>query len=354
VTATFRPLTVTAVERDTDDSVTVTFDAGAEPMPFRHGQHLTLRRYFEGVEVRRNYSICSPAGGPLRVAIRRVPEGAFSTWAVDALTTGERIEALSPTGHFTHDLDPGSRRRYALLAAGSGITPLLSIASTILAEEPHSTIALLFVNRSVRTTMLLEDVEALRDRYLGRLDLAYAFTREPAHADVLSGRPDRARLDELVARGFLPANVAHAFLCGPKDLVHNARDALIGAGLAPEHIHRELFTSAQLGTARRPPPRPVDTSMDVVATGSVTIRGRTSAFEIYEGDTVLDAVQRTRSDAPFSCRSGVCSTCQARIVSGSVQMAVNYSLEREDLDRGLVLTCQSLPTSDTIVVDYDV
>jgi ring-1,2-phenylacetyl-CoA epoxidase subunit PaaE len=351
----FHSMTVVDVVRDTDDSVVVTLDPGGAGMRFVHGQHLTLRRFFGDVEVRRSYSICSTApDGPLRVAIKRVPGGTFSTWANESVAVGDRIEVMAPAGHFTHALDPEASRRYALLAAGSGITPVLSIMSTILECEPRSGVDLLYVNRTSRSTMLLEELEDVRDRHLGRVRISYLFTREPAQAELLSGRPDRDRLDALVAVGLLPADVDQAFLCGPLELTNAARAALLAAGLPSDRIHRELFTGAQLGSPPPMAPQAIDDTMSVVATGSGKLHGRAIDIDFYEGDSVLDAMQRVRPDTPFSCRSGVCSTCQAKLVSGTVEMAVNYGLEDDDLARGYVLTCQARPTTAVVTVDYDV
>jgi len=349
----FRPLRVTAIDTDTDDSVVVTFDPGDRRVRFEHGQHLTLRREFEGVELRRSYSICSRApDGPLRVAIRRVPGGVFSTWASSELAVGDEIDALPPLGHFTHRIDPTRARSYAALAAGSGITPILSIVSTILAAEPESRVALVYVNRTSLSAMLLDELHAVRDRHLGRLAITFAFTREESGGELLSGRPDRERIDQWISAGILPTDVDHAFLCGPIEMTNDAREALINAGLPAEQIHREVFTTKQQGTAVLAPQEITEDSV-VVANGRATLQGRTSTFELYEGDSVLDAVQRVRPDAPFSCRSGVCSTCQAVVRSGEVDMAVNYGLTDDEVARGYVLTCQSRPTTADVDVDFD-
>ena len=351
--AGFRSLRVAGLERDTDDSVVVTFDVGADPMPFEHGQHLTLRRDVDGIEVRRSYSICSAApDGTLRVAIKHVPGGVFSTWATSALAVGDRVDVLPPAGHFTHELDPSTARRYTMLAAGSGITPIFSIVATILRTEPDSIVHLLYVNRTSLSTMLLDELHDLRDRHLGRLRLSFVFTRESLGGELLSGRPDRGRLDQLIAAGLLPADADQAFLCGPIDLIADAEAALADAGLDRAVIHREIFTTNQPGTVTLAPQEITETSV-AVATGRATLHGRTSTFELYEGDSVLDAVQRIRPDAPFSCRSGVCSTCQAVVEDGAVEMAVNYGLTDDEVARGYILTCQSRPTTAEIDVDYD-
>lgn len=352
----FAPLTVTSVDHDTDDSVIVTFDhrpATDHDFTFDHGQHLTLRRTFDGVEIRRSYSICSAApSGALRVAIKRIDGGVFSTWANTELRAGDIVDVMAPSGHFGHRLETDAARRYTLLAAGSGITPIFSIAATILASEPHAHVTLLYVNRTSQSTMLLDELHDLRDRHLDRFVVHFAFTREETGGALLTGRPDRVRLDNLVRHGFLPVDADHAFLCGPIELIEEAAQALVAAGLDQGSVHREIFTTNQMGTVSLAPQAITETSV-AVATGRATLHGRATQFDLYEGDTVLDAVQRVRPDAPFSCRSGVCSTCQAVVRGGSVEMEVNYGLSDDEVARGYVLTCQSRPTTDHVDVDYD-
>lgn len=357
--AQFVRLLVKSVEHDPHDCVLVTFDTSGhtDRFAFTHGQHVNLRRVFataDGpVEVRRSYSICAAApAGELRIAIREVPGGVFSTWATRELQPGDEVDVTTPTGHFTHTLDPAAQRTYALFAAGSGITPLYSVAATVLAAEPRSRVSLVYVNRSARTTMLVDDLEDLRDRYLGRLAIAYVFTREESDSSLLSGRPDRVRIDGLIAARLLPADSDCVYLCGPIDLTDTVRDALAAAGTPTERIHREVFTTKQQGMVTLAPQAVTATSV-VVAQGRANLHGRTSAFDMYAGDTVLDAVQRVRPDAPFACRSGVCSTCQAVVRDGAVEMAVNYGLTPEEVARGYVLTCQATPTTATLDVDYD-
>jgi ring-1,2-phenylacetyl-CoA epoxidase subunit PaaE len=351
----FTPLRVVSVEHDPHDCVIVTFDTSGhdDRFAFAHGQHVNLRRVFDGIEVRRSYSICSPApDGSLRIAIRQVPDGVFSSWATRELQPGDHIDATVPAGHFTHELEPGAGRRYTFAAAGSGITPIFGIMATILRDEPLSTVSLWYLNRTANTAMLLDDLQELRDRYLDRLSIAYAFSREDSGSPLLSGRPDRGRLDRLIAAGLIPADVDHAFLCGPLALISDVADALADAGLGRDRIHREIFTTKQVGTVTLAPQQITERSV-AVARGRATLHGRTSDFEVYAGDSVLDAVQRVRPDAPFSCRSGVCSTCQAILREGEVTMAVNYGLTDDEVARGYVLTCQSRPVSRAIAVDYD-
>ena len=351
----FTPLRVVSVEHDPHDCVIVAFDTTeqGDRFAFTHGQHVNLRRSFGDVEVRRSYSICSPApDGTLRIAIRQVPDGVFSSWATRDLRAGDHVDVTAPTGHFTHELDPEVARRYTFVAAGSGITPIYGIMATILGNEPRSSVSLWYLNRTLNSAMLLDDLQDLRDRYLSRLSIAYAFSREDTGSAVLSGRPDRARFDRLIEVGLIPADVDHAFLCGPLAMIGEVADALVDAGLPRERLHREIFTTKQVGTVTLAPQQITETSV-AVAHGRATLHGRTSDFELYAGDSVLDAVQRVLPDAPFSCRSGVCSTCQAILREGDVTMAVNYGLTDDEVARGYVLTCQSHPVTDRVVVDYD-
>lgn len=351
---TFATLTVSAVERDTVDSVIVSLDTGDDArFRFAHGQHLTFRRIFDDIEVRRSYSICAPApDGELRVAIKRVDGGVFSTWATTELEAGVHLDVMTPTGHFTHDLVPTLARRYALVAAGSGITPIYSIATTILAEEPNSVVSLLCVNSTSNSIMLLDDVEALRNRYLGRVQIWNVLTQEATEIPLLEGRPDADRVGEMIHAGVLPAEPDHVFVCGPEGLVASVRTAYLGAGATADAIHDELFTSSQLGQVSVAP-HAIEQGEQPVGTGSAILHGRTTTFDIYEGDTVLDAAQRSRPDAPFSCRAGVCSTCRAHLDEGEVAMEVTHGLVPGEEQEGYILTCQALPKTTNVRVDFD-
>ena len=353
--AGFSPLIVIDVERDTPESVIVTLEP-EDPDSFRfvHGQHLTLRRQVDGIELRRSYSICSPApDGALRVGIRRVDGGAFSTWATSALRPGDAVEALPPTGSFTHELEPGSRRSYVLVAGGSGITPIYSIAATVLEHEPSSVVTLLQVDRTTASIMLLDDVEALRNRFLERFRVWRQLTREDHGLDLLSGRPDPVGLDACIEHGILDAEPDHVFICGPAGIVETVQTVYGARGLAPERLHTELFTTAQQGRARRPARGPVDESVPPIGSGEVVLAGRGSSFALYAGDSILDAVQRVRPEVPYSCQAGVCSTCRARLDEGAVEMETTHGLVPGDEANGFVLTCQAVPTTTTFMVDFD-
>ena len=348
----FTTLTVGSVEQLTSDSVAVTFDLPAELAPafaFRPGQHLTLRRVIGDQDLRRTYSVCSSAaGGPLRVAVKRLEGGAFSTWATGELRAGDELEVLPPAGRFGPVLDPSRVLRYGLVAAGSGITPVLSIAASVLDVEPASEVVLLYGNRTQRDVMFLEELADLKDRWGARLQVVHVLSREEQGSELLSGRLDRERLQRLLSSLVPVDSVDEWYLCGPFGMVTEGREVLLEAGADPSRVHVELFH------AEAPPPR-VRTAGPVgdAATVTVVLHGRSSTLAVErEGDSVLDAVLAVRPDAPYACKGGVCGTCRARVVSGAVEMDVNYALEPDELAAGVVLTCQSHPTTDEVRLEF--
>jgi ring-1,2-phenylacetyl-CoA epoxidase subunit PaaE len=354
--AVFHPLRVADVERLTDDAVAITFDVPpelADDYRFVQGQHLTVRTELAGDDVRRNYSICAPvSSGRLRIAVKRLDGGAFSAYALDRLVPGDTIEVMTPTGRFFTELDPTRAQHYCCIAAGSGITPLISIVATTLEAEPHSSVTLLYANRTSRSVMFLEELEDLKDRYRDRFHLVHVLSREPQDVEMFSGRLDGARLQRFLDT-ILPADtVDEWFLCGPYDMVTELRGTLTDAGVDPRHVHAELF---HVGDTP-PRPRRVEVTDQVLEGADVTIvlDGRRSTFRLgADGIPVLEAALEVRSDAPFACKGGVCGTCRAKVVEGSVEMDQNWALEPDEVDRGYVLTCQSHPTSERLVLDYD-
>lgn len=350
----FFRLRVAAVQQLTADAVAVTFSVPTElagTFAFRAGQHLTLRRVVDGEDVRRTYSVCTNAvKGPLTVAVKRLEGGAFSTWICDSLRVGEELEVLPPAGRFGPRLDPSQVRRYGLVAAGSGITPLLSIAATALGVEPNSQVVLLYGNRTSRDVMFLDELSDLKDRYPDRLQLLHVLSREPQESELLSGRLDRARMERLLATLLPASTVDEWYLCGPFGMVTEARDALLAAGADPTSVHVELFHAGE------PPPRRRHLSADASAGTSTVVaqlHGRTSSLTVdRDAERVLDALLAVRPDAPFACRGGVCGTCRARVTLGAVEMDVNYALEPDELAAGIVLTCQSRPVTDVVHLEY--
>ena len=347
----FHPLRVASVEPLTDDSVAISFSVPpelADEYRFVHGQHLTIRG--DDGE-RRSFSICTtPRSGVLTIGVKKLPGGAFSEGVVDALHAGDELDVMTPAGRFTTRLDPASARMYVAIAAGSGITPIISIVSTILEEEPHAQVMLVYANRTHRTIMFLDDLHDLKDRFPDRFHLVHVLSREQQDVELFSGRLDGDRLSRIL-KSLRPAEDVDAwFLCGPQQMVVDLRQVILDHGVAPTAIHTELFHAD-----------PVERVPEVVAPGvegaaHVTIRldGRTSDFELRpDGVGVLEAALQVRSDLPFACRGGVCGTCRAKLVEGTVAMDVNYALEPEEMADGYVLTCQSHPTSERVVVDYD-
>lgn len=353
----FHPLPVASVSRLTDDAVAVTFDVAgelAEEFRFVQGQHLTIRWRSCGGEVRRNYSICSHApDGPLRVAVKRLEGGAFSTYANESLRPGDVLDVMPPLGGFHVPLDPDLARAHVAFAAGSGITPVLSLLLTTLATEPRSTFTLVYGNRTANDVMFLDELRDVKDRYPERFQLLNVFSREAADAPICDGRIDAAKLDRLFAALVPPGRVDQWYLCGPFELVRLVRCALAERGVAQERVHFELFHTRDTEPAPRRRPHRQDTGG--ASRVRFTLGGLTSSVEVDTAadETVLGAALRVRGDAPFACRGGVCGTCRARVLDGEVDLARNFALESGEIAAGYVLTCQSRPVTSEVVVDYD-
>jgi ring-1,2-phenylacetyl-CoA epoxidase subunit PaaE len=351
-TTRFHPLRVTAITRETPDSIAVTL----APPPhadfrFTPGQYLTFRRVFDGVEQRRSYSICAGLDeGALRVGIKRVPGGLFSSWAVDHLKPGDLLDAMPPEGRFGLMPQAGAPPRTVLgLACGSGITPILSIATSLLAREPRARFVLLYGNRDQASIMFRSALEDLKDRFLTRFAVLHVLSREKHELDTLHGRLDGPRIAALLPGLIEPAAIDAAFLCGPEGFAESASGALTTLGVAPGAIHVERFTPS--GPAR--PRIPVAPQAAPAAIAEITVDGATRAVPMAEGETVLEAGLRAGLDLPWSCRGGMCCTCRAKVTAGAVEMATNYSLQPWEIEGGYVLTCQSRATTPSLSVDYD-
>jgi ring-1,2-phenylacetyl-CoA epoxidase subunit PaaE len=347
----FHPLTVSRVDRLTDDAVAVTFDVPeelADDYRFRPGQALTLRRIDGERDERRSYSICAPAGAPPRVGVREVPGGFFSSYLVHEVRPGDAIEVLPPSGTFTADLSVPSD--HVFVVAGSGITPALSLAATVLGDG-RSTVTVFYGNRRTNTVMFADELADLKDRYGPRLQLVHVLSREPRDAEITSGRLDGDRLRALVANLVDAERVDHWWLCGPHGMVREARALLAELGVPADRVHQELFYVDDV------PPQPVRGDDEVVTGPSsqvtVVLDGRTTTVALPRDVPVLDSAQKIRGDLPFACKGGVCGTCRARVTAGEVEMRRNYALEPAEVDAGYVLTCQTLPVSDAVTVDYD-
>lgn len=356
--ARFHTLTVGALERLTDDSVAITFDLPAElraEYAFTAGQHLTIRTAELDGEVRRSYSICSaPLSGRLRVAVKAVPDGVFSGYALATLAVGDRLDVMTPAGRFGIDFDPGhGPRHYAMVVAGSGITPVLSLMAAALETEPQCWVTLLYGNRTAGSVMFTDEIADLKDRYPGRLQVMHVLSREATDVELFSGRLDPDRLERIFGALLPVASVDEWFLCGPFEMVMGARDLLTAHGARTAQIHLELFHVEDTPRPRKQ--RAEDAVGEDVSQVTIVLDGRASTFPL-ERDTasILDAAMSVRPDLPFACKGGVCGTCRCRLVEGEVEMERNFALEPSELDRGLRLACQSRPLSDSVTVDFDV
>lgn len=355
--AQFYPLRVTDIKRDTRDSVVLTLEPQPEDkdkFAFIQGQYLTFRRIFDGEELRRSYSICAGRKeGILRVGIKKVDGGWFSNFANNELKAGDILEAMKPAGNFHVPLDPSSARRYLGFAGGSGVTPFISIIKTTLAEEPLSEFTLVYGNRSAGAIMFREELEDLKNRHMGRFSVVHILETEAADIDLFSGRLDREKCEQLFDRWVDAGSADYAFICGPEPMMLAVADALKARGLAANKIKFELFASSQPGKARRPQ-ESVAARADSVCKATIIMDGVAREVEIDKhGESVLEAAIAARLDAPFACKAGVCSTCRAKVIEGEVEMDQNYALEDYEVKRGYILTCQSHPVSDKLIVDYD-
>jgi len=347
----FHPLRVAHVERLTDDAVAVTFDVPGElagDYTFKPGQALTLRRIDGDRDERRSYSICAPVGAAPRVGVREVPGGFFSSYLVHEVAVGDEIEVLPPSGTFTADLSKPAD--HVFVVAGSGITPALSLAASVLGDG-RSTVTVFYGNRRTNTVMFADELADLKDRYGTRLQLVHVLSREQRDAELTSGRLDGARLRTLVDNLVDAEHVDHWWLCGPHGMVGDARELLTELGVPTDKVHQELFYVDDV------PPEPVRGDEETVTGPSsqvtVILDGRETSLALPRDVPVLDSAQKVRGDLPFACKGGVCGTCRARVTDGEVVMRRNYALEPREVEAGYVLTCQSLPVSDTVTVDFD-
>jgi ring-1,2-phenylacetyl-CoA epoxidase subunit PaaE len=349
VRSSFHALTVARVERLCDDAVAVTFDVPDElraAYDFEAGQSLTLRRVIDGVDHRRDYSICSPVGKPPRVGVRLIPGGRFSEWLVNDVHPGDEVEVQTPRGSFRAAPEGA---RHLCIAAGSGITPMMSIAGTVL-THPRSRVTLLYGNRTTASVMFAEELADLKNTYAERFELVHVLSREPRDVELFSGRLEASRLRRLLTALVPLRAVDHVWLCGPFGMIADARAVLAELGVPRERVHVELFYVDE------PPPavqRPVDRTPGETSSVTVVLDGRSTVSLMSKETSILDSAQATRADLPFACKGGVCGTCRAHLTSGEVQMRRNYALDEDEVQRGFVLTCQSRPVSDEVAVDFD-
>jgi ring-1,2-phenylacetyl-CoA epoxidase subunit PaaE len=349
----FHPLRVSDVRRETADTVSVAFDVPPDltaDYVFEPGQHLTLRMPspVDGSEVRRSYSICSGLDdGELRIAIKNVPGGMFGAYACEQLHAGDVLEVMTPIGRFTVTIDPAATHSYLGVAAGSGITPVMSLLRSVLAREPNSRFTLVYGNRGPASVIFREELADLKDRYLDRLQVVHLFSREQQGSPMLNGRITGDKIRALAKTLLDVPSYDEIFICGPEPMTLDVRDALVAVGVDTTHVHLELFGS-HTPTAPR-----VHHETGERRHITYVWNGVKTEVDAHPDDTVLEAGELAGLDRPYSCRGGVCSTCRAKVLDGAVEMDRNYALERWETDAGFVLTCQSHPTTDELTIDYD-
>lgn len=357
--AKFHSLKVKDIRQETADCVSVAFEVPESlqnDYRFVQGQNLTLRETMDGEEVRRSYSICtSPGEGELRVAIKKASGGKFSTFANEQLKPGDKLDVMTPTGHFYTDLDPQQAKYYVAFAAGSGITPIMSIMKTVLEREPKSEFTLFFGNQTVSSIIFREAIEGLKNKYMNRLQVYHILSREKMDAPLFFGRISGEKCHQLLDHLLDVKSVDEFFLCGPEEMIDQVRSTLEHAGVDSRKIHFELFTTP---TSQKAPKRD-----GAASNGGATawksrvtaiLDGLTFDFDVSsDGDSILNEAMKNGADVPFACKGGVCCTCKAKLIEGKVEMDVNYGLEASEVEKGFILTCQSHPVSERVIVDYD-
>jgi len=357
MSAHFIKIPVKEVRKETEDCVSIAFDIPGElkeAFLYSQGQNITVRMFHEGEEIRRSYSLCSaPFENEFRVAIKKTEGGIFSVYANERLRAGDELELMPPSGRFFTPIDPAREGRYVFFAAGSGITPVISIIKTILRSEPGSECTLVFGNRTRQSIIFREEIEGLKNRYMNRFRVIHVLSRERTDYDINAGRIDDTKLEQL-SKLIDFNHVDEAFICGPETLIFTVRDFLEAHGVNKKNIHFELFTTPgqRQSTAKK-----TESAVETGPRSHVTIRldGRSIDFDLsFSGDSILDAALRQGADLPYACKGGVCCTCRAKLVEGEVNMDVNYSLEQDEIEAGFILTCQSHPVTERIVIDYDI
>jgi ring-1,2-phenylacetyl-CoA epoxidase subunit PaaE len=354
----FHKLRVAEVKRETPDAVSVRLELPpelADAFQFRAGQHLTFRREINGEEVRRNYSLCvSPHDGVLKIGVKQIAGGAFSGWVNAELKPGDELEVMAPHGSFCWTFDANAKNEYVAFAGGSGITPILSLMKTALSLEPKSRFTLFYGNRTSPGIMFLEEIAALKDRYLDRLSVFHFLEEEEEEIELFNGRLDRAKADEVLTALVDAKNIDAFFICGPGPMMDAIEEALVARGIEKPRILIERFTTGPLSAAQAAAARAAEEKAAGLKM-TVTLNGRRMNVTFDPANhSILDNVRAAGLPAPFACKGGVCATCRAKVTSGEVQMKVNYGLSAEELAEGFVLTCQATPVSEGVALTYDV
>ncbi len=353
----FHTLKIKEVKTETSDCVSILFDIPdtcKTDFLFEQGQNITIKKTIDGEELRRSYSICSaPFENELRVAVKKVDGGKFSTYANSALAAGDELEVLPPTGKFNTKLNSQNKKQYLAFAAGSGITPVISIIKTTLQTEPLSSFTLVFGNQGRHSIIFFEELEGLKNKYLNRFNFINILSREKTEAPISFGRINTEKLTEL-SKLIDYKNTDEFFICGPEEMIFCVRDFLENLSIETKKIHFELFTTPGqkkcIGNKQQ-----VKSNLGPTSNITVKLDGRSFGFNLgFDGENILDAALKQGADLPFACKGGVCCTCKAKLLEGEVEMEVNWGLEQEEVEQGFILTCQSHPTTEKVVVDFDI
>jgi ring-1,2-phenylacetyl-CoA epoxidase subunit PaaE len=354
----FNKLKVIEIRRETADCVSIVFDVPQELEQlyrFKQGQYLTIKKELHGTSIRRNYSICSsPFDQELRIAVKKIPNGIFSSYANDLLQKGEDLEVMPPAGKFFTELSEDHVHHYFAFAAGSGITPILSIIKTTLQTESKSSFTLVYGNRNRYSILFKETLEALKNKYLDRFRIIYILSREKTESEIHFGRIDEAKCEKIFSSTINPQKINAFFLCGPEEMVFSVKSFLKKLSISDSSIHFELFNVNLSNTNKNTNPT---VSNEVGENSRVTVKQDGRSFEFllpYFGNNLLNAAMATGADLPFACKKGVCCTCKAKLLEGEVEMDRVYGLEPDEIDQGYILTCQAHPRSERIVVDFDI
>jgi len=356
--AQFYKLKIQDIYKETEDTSVITFEVPSElhgAFKFRQGQHLTLKADINGEDVRRSYSLCSsPLDSQWKVAVKLIPGGKFSTYINEELKSGDQLEVMSPSGTFGVEVNTEKAKNYLFFAAGSGVTPVLSMVKAHLQAEPNSTCKLFYVNKTAKSIIFKEELEQLRNTYFGRFEIYYFLTKERRDIELFNGRFDDEKMHVLTNTFIDIPDTSEVFLCGPEKMVNYVSEYLINAGLPKELVHYELFVTGlsdeDIKRAERLAQQNVEGTEVVIVDG-----GKEFAFTMTkEYDNILDAALGAGADLPFACKGGVCSTCKCRVIDGAVEMKINYALDEKEVSQNLVLSCQAVPTTEKVVVDFDV
>lgn len=354
----FHSLQVKKIQKETEDCVSISFEVPEELkdiFQFKQGQNLTIRTNINGEELRRNYSICtSPFDNELKVAVKKVEGGLFSTFANQQMKQGEFLDVMPPTGEFYTELNPSQQKSYVAFAAGSGITPILSIIKTSLQTEPRSNFTLVYGNRTKSSIIFKEALEALKDRFIDRFRIYHILSQEKTDAPLNEGRIDEEKCELLFTKLINIKTTDEFFLCGPEKMIFCIRDILLANNVSKEHIHFELFTIPGEKKTSEVKEKSIGDISSPKAVVTIKLDGISFAFDLpYNGQTILNAALDLGADLPYACKGGVCTTCKAKLQEGKVEMDTNWGLEQEEVDKGFILTCQSHPLTEKVVVDFD-